>query len=171
MDNLAALEPWVGCMAAMGTRNLSNAGHVDSARIAAGGQEGDHHDEPHFTAPAPMASRRRRPHLRPARHRLRWRDGHLEYHGAGHLHHCPGHHDHHRGSRHHDHHHDYRGRDHHHPSGELIDLFWREGDVLGVVGVAHDDVLSVWKGPGVSYDIVATLDPLADHVVTTGRVA
>jgi len=53
--------------------------------------------------------------------------------------------------------------------GELIDLFWREGDVLGVVGVAYDDVLNVRKGPGVSYDIVATLDPLADHVVTTGQ--
>ncbi len=53
--------------------------------------------------------------------------------------------------------------------GEPIDLFWREGDVLGVVGVAHDDVLNVREGPGVSYDIVASLDPLADHVVTTGR--
>jgi hypothetical protein len=53
--------------------------------------------------------------------------------------------------------------------GESIDLFWQEGDMLGVVGVAHDDVLNVRQGPGVSFDVVATLQPLADQVVATGR--
>ena len=51
--------------------------------------------------------------------------------------------------------------------GEPIDLFWQEGDVLGVVGVAFDDVLNVRDVP--AGEIVATLDPLADDVVTTGR--
>ncbi|MGD2052272.1 MAG: SH3 domain-containing protein [Acidimicrobiia bacterium] len=53
--------------------------------------------------------------------------------------------------------------------GEPIDLFWHEGDILGVVGVAHDDVLNVRAGPGVSFDIVTTLDPITDDVVATGH--
>ncbi len=44
-----------------------------------------------------------------------------------------------------------------------------EGAVLGVMGVAHDDVLNVRAGPGVAQDIIATLDPLADNVVAAGR--
>ncbi len=53
--------------------------------------------------------------------------------------------------------------------GEPFEMFWREGDVLGVVGVAHDDVLNVREGPGVSYDVVAMLEPTADDVVAAGR--
>lgn len=54
-------------------------------------------------------------------------------------------------------------------AGEPIELFAREGDVLGVVGVAHDDVLNVRAGPGTDQPVVATLDPLADDVIATGR--
>lgn len=43
------------------------------------------------------------------------------------------------------------------------------GQVVGVVGVAHDDVLNVRQGPGARYEIVTTLDPLAHDVVGTGR--
>lgn len=53
-------------------------------------------------------------------------------------------------------------------AGTPIDFFFADGDVLGVVGVAADDVLNVRSGPGVQADIVATLDPLADAVVATG---
>lgn len=54
--------------------------------------------------------------------------------------------------------------------GEPIDLgFFKPGDVLGVVGVAHDDVLNVRAVPGADAQIVATLDPLADDVVALGR--
>ena len=44
------------------------------------------------------------------------------------------------------------------------------GDVLAVVGVAHDDVLNVRSVPGASQSIVARLAPLADDVVATGRL-
>jgi hypothetical protein len=44
-----------------------------------------------------------------------------------------------------------------------------EGAVLGVMGVADGDVLNVRDGPGVAYDIIATLDPVTDTVVATGR--
>jgi hypothetical protein len=53
-------------------------------------------------------------------------------------------------------------------AGESIDFFFREGDVVGVIGVAFDDVLNVRTGPGVDYGIVAGLDPTADDVVSTG---
>lgn len=46
--------------------------------------------------------------------------------------------------------------------------FPREGDVVGVIGVSFDDVLNVRSGPGTSFAIVTTLDPLGS-VVTTGR--
>ncbi len=42
------------------------------------------------------------------------------------------------------------------------------GDRLGVVGVAHDDVLNVRKGPGIT-PVVATLAPLENEVGATGR--
>ncbi len=44
-----------------------------------------------------------------------------------------------------------------------------DGDVLSVVGVAHDDVLNLRRGPGVAFPVVATLPPLADDVTATGR--
>lgn len=55
--------------------------------------------------------------------------------------------------------------------GEPFDLGYpRAGDRLGVVGVAHDDVLNVRALPGANQPIVGTLDPLADDVTTTGRL-
>lgn len=55
--------------------------------------------------------------------------------------------------------------------GEPLDIGWpAAGDVLGVVGVEHDDVLNVRRAPGTDREIVATLDPTADDVVATGRV-
>jgi len=54
--------------------------------------------------------------------------------------------------------------------GEPIDLgFPKAGDVLGVVGVAFDDMLNVRALPGVDAAVVATLEPLADEVVALGR--
>jgi hypothetical protein len=54
--------------------------------------------------------------------------------------------------------------------GVSIDLGWpRSGDVLAVVGVAHDDVLNVRAVPGVGGSIVATLSPTADDVVAGGN--
>lgn len=44
-------------------------------------------------------------------------------------------------------------------AGEPVDGFAGEGDVLMVVGVSHDDVLNVRAGPGIAYEIVATIDP------------
>ena len=54
-------------------------------------------------------------------------------------------------------------------AGEPFDIGPAEGDVLGVVGVAYDDVLNVRSGPGTNYAIVATLDPLFDQIIATGR--
>jgi hypothetical protein len=54
------------------------------------------------------------------------------------------------------------------PAGEEIDFGPRAGDVLAVVGVAHDDVLNVRSGPGVGNPVVAELDPTADDVVAEG---
>jgi hypothetical protein len=54
-------------------------------------------------------------------------------------------------------------------AGEPFDLGPAEGDVLGVVGVAYDDVLNVRSGPGTDQPIIATLDPLFDQIVATGR--
>lgn len=43
------------------------------------------------------------------------------------------------------------------------------GDLMAVVGVAHDDVLNLRSLPGADQPIVETLAPLTDDVVTTGR--
>lgn len=53
--------------------------------------------------------------------------------------------------------------------GERIELFPYEGTELGVVGVQADDVLNVRAAPGVEYEIVARLDPLADGIQPTGH--
>jgi len=53
--------------------------------------------------------------------------------------------------------------------GEDSDIGPAEGEILGVVGVAHDDVLNVRDGPGTANDVIATLAPLADDVEATGR--
>lgn len=52
--------------------------------------------------------------------------------------------------------------------GEPSEIYPPEGAVLGVVGVAHDDVLNVRKLPGLT-TIVTTLDPLHEDVVSAGE--
>lgn len=55
--------------------------------------------------------------------------------------------------------------------GEAFEIGYpAAGDVLAVVGVAHDDGLNVRSVPGASQPIVARLAPLADDVVATGRL-
>ena len=50
--------------------------------------------------------------------------------------------------------------------GTVIDLFPYEGAAMAVVGVAADDVLNVRAGPGVAFDVVATLEPTSDGEAT-----
>jgi len=54
-------------------------------------------------------------------------------------------------------------------AGEPFDLGPQAGDILGVVGVAFDDVLNVRSGPGTDRPIVARLEPLYDNIVATGE--
>lgn len=54
-------------------------------------------------------------------------------------------------------------------AGEPIDIGPLEGDVLMVVGVAHDDVLNLRAGPGVDQEILAGLAPTEGEVVALGR--
>ena len=53
--------------------------------------------------------------------------------------------------------------------GQRIDIFPNDGVELGVVGVEADDVLNVRAAPGVEYEVVAELDPLADGILPTGH--
>lgn len=53
--------------------------------------------------------------------------------------------------------------------GEPFDTGPQAGDVLGVVGVAHDEVLEVRVLPGAGQEVVATLEPTAEDVVSQGR--
>lgn len=53
--------------------------------------------------------------------------------------------------------------------GERIEIFPYEDAQLSVVGVAADDVLNVRSGPGVDFDVIAELEPLATGVVATGH--
>ena len=53
--------------------------------------------------------------------------------------------------------------------GEAFDLMPQPGATLAVHGVAHDDVLNVRHIPGLTGDIIATLDPLANDVTFAGR--
>jgi hypothetical protein len=53
--------------------------------------------------------------------------------------------------------------------GERIDIFPYEGAELAVVGVEADDVLNVRAAPGVEYEVVTELDPLADGIMPTGH--
>ncbi len=52
--------------------------------------------------------------------------------------------------------------------GEPIDSLPQDGDTLGVLGVAHDDVLNVRVIPGADTEIVATAGPTDDDLVSTG---
>jgi hypothetical protein len=53
--------------------------------------------------------------------------------------------------------------------GERIDIFPYEAALVGVVGVEAGDVLNVRAAPGVPYEVVAELDPLADGISPTGH--
>ncbi len=53
--------------------------------------------------------------------------------------------------------------------GEPIDFGPAAGDVLGVVAVAHDDVLNFRAAPGTDQEILGTLPPLTDDLVATGN--
>ena len=58
------------------------------------------------------------------------------------------------------------------PIGESYD-FWvpvpSEGAILGVVGVRHDDMLNVRSGPGVTFAVIATLEPTQMGIAGTGE--
>ncbi|MDH3249427.1 MAG: SH3 domain-containing protein [Acidimicrobiia bacterium] len=53
--------------------------------------------------------------------------------------------------------------------GDPIDIGPQPGDVLAVVGVAHDDVLNVRFAPGTDQTVIEKLDPLASDVVALGN--
>lgn len=53
--------------------------------------------------------------------------------------------------------------------GERLELFPYEGDELAVVGVAADDTLNLRAGPGVGFDVVAELAPMATGLIATGH--
>lgn len=53
--------------------------------------------------------------------------------------------------------------------GERVEIFPHEGADLVVVGVEADDVLNVRAGPGVDFDVVVELEPLAEGLVATGH--
>ena len=53
--------------------------------------------------------------------------------------------------------------------GEPIDFGPAAGDVLAVVGVAHDDVLNVRAAPGTDSEVLAELAPTATGLIGTGR--
>ncbi len=53
--------------------------------------------------------------------------------------------------------------------GEPTDLGPAAGDVLGVVGVAHDDQLNVRERPGADAPVLTTFEPLADDVTAAGN--
>lgn len=54
-------------------------------------------------------------------------------------------------------------------AGEPIDFGPRQGDVLIVIGVRHDDVLNLRAGPGVSSPIVASIPPTYTDLVAQGN--
>jgi hypothetical protein len=53
--------------------------------------------------------------------------------------------------------------------GERIEIYPYEGARLAVVGVAVNDKLNVRSGPGVEFDIVFSLGPLAMNATATGH--
>ncbi len=52
--------------------------------------------------------------------------------------------------------------------GEVVDIFPYEGAELAVVAVAADDTLNIRRGPGVGFEIVRDLDPLAGGLIARG---
>lgn len=53
--------------------------------------------------------------------------------------------------------------------GEPIEIGPQVGDLLAVIGVAHNDVLNVRVAPGTDQTIVAELGPLATDIVALGN--
>lgn len=53
--------------------------------------------------------------------------------------------------------------------GEPIDFGPAEGDVVAVIGVAHDDVLNLREAPGPDEEIVGEIPPLEDSLVALGE--
>jgi uncharacterized protein YraI len=53
--------------------------------------------------------------------------------------------------------------------GDGFEGFAQAGDQLTVVGVAHDDVLNMRRGPGTSFAVVTELGPVGEMVEATGR--
>ena len=59
------------------------------------------------------------------------------------------------------------------PTGDLpgdpFEGFAQPGDVLGVVGVAHDDKLNIREAPGTDQALLTRVGPLEDSLTATGR--
>ncbi len=56
--------------------------------------------------------------------------------------------------------------------GDAYDLWVPQPDepaIIGVVGVRHDDTLNLRSGPGVTFEVLATLDPTFDRIIGTGE--
>ena len=53
--------------------------------------------------------------------------------------------------------------------GDPIDFGPVEGDILAVIGVAHDDVLNLRSAPGADQDIVAGIPPLFADLIAAGK--
>jgi hypothetical protein len=53
--------------------------------------------------------------------------------------------------------------------GDPIDFGPGEGDILAVIGVAHDDVLNLRAAPGASQDIIAGIPPTYAALVAVGE--
>ncbi len=53
--------------------------------------------------------------------------------------------------------------------GSAVDLPYEASSVMAVIGVRHDSVLNLRSGPGTSFAVVRTLDPLSGGLVLTGR--
>ncbi len=53
--------------------------------------------------------------------------------------------------------------------GDPIDFGPAEGDIVAVIGVAHDDVLNLRAAPGADQDIVAGIPPLFSDLIAAGE--
>lgn len=53
--------------------------------------------------------------------------------------------------------------------GEPFEGFAEDGDVLAVMGVAHDDKLNIREGPGTDQALLTRVGPLEDDLTATGR--
>lgn len=54
-------------------------------------------------------------------------------------------------------------------AGTVIQIAPSLGDVVGVVGVRHDDTLNLRAGPGIGEPVVKTAEPTFDHLVAKGQ--